>query len=107
MALIDAPARATTAPPLDSGPSCALAAPKRVVVWLSPAAAALAGFATNVGIFSQGGPGAYAFTTVRGETAQMFGHGIYCFDTLFRAVCGVIEQGGSGSGGRSRRRPGR
>jgi len=46
----------------------------------------LAGFATVVGIVSQGGPGEFAFRTVHGDTVQMYGHGIYRYDTLFQAA---------------------
>lgn len=90
MAIVDAPARAPTAPPLVSEPSDALAAPSRVVVWLSGLVALLAASATLVGIFSSGGPGQLAFRTVRGETAQVLGHGIYRYDTLFN---GAINRG--------------
>lgn len=40
---------------------------------------------TTVGLFSQGGSGPFAFTTLHGNTIQMYGQGIYAYDTFFKA----------------------
>jgi hypothetical protein len=48
--------------------------------------AMLAAITAAVGLFSTGGPGQFAFRTVRGETVQMFGQGIYHYDTLFQGA---------------------
>jgi hypothetical protein len=69
-----------------TGSASDLRAPSRSVIWLSSLVAVLALLSTIVGLFSQGGPGEFAFRTVRGETVQMYGHGIYRYDTLFQAA---------------------
>jgi hypothetical protein len=40
---------------------------------------------TSVGLFSKGGPGPHEFTTLRGETLEIYGQGIYRNDASFRA----------------------
>lgn len=37
------------------------------------------------GLFSAGGPGSFMFTSLHGKQVQMYGTGIYQFDTYFRA----------------------
>lgn len=64
--------RATTAPK-----------PSSVVVWLAVLAAILAVVATIAGLTVGGGPGQSDFTTVRGDTAQLYGHGLYRYDSVF------------------------
>lgn len=90
MATIELETRIVPTPPMIAASSHALPAPSRIVVWLSGLVAVIAGFATIVGIVSQGGPGEFAFKTVRAESVQMFGHGIYRYDTLFQ---GPINRG--------------
>jgi hypothetical protein len=40
---------------------------------------------TIAGLFWQGGPGPFTFTSLHGKDVQMYGFGIYQFDTHFRA----------------------
>jgi hypothetical protein len=42
----------------------------------------LALVAASAGLAWQDGAGSFAFTTVRGETVQMYGHGLYRYETL-------------------------
>lgn len=39
----------------------------------------------GAGLFSQGGPGPFSFTTLRGETLEMYGRGIYAYEPAFKA----------------------
>ncbi len=52
-------------------------------VILSFAVAALALFAAAVGLLSGADAAAVQFTTVRGEIVQLYGQGLYRYDTLF------------------------
>ncbi|MDP8948067.1 MAG: hypothetical protein M3N09_08220 [Actinomycetota bacterium] len=54
-----------------------------VVVLLSALIAVLALVAAGAGLFWQGGDGPYSFTTLRGQTAEIYGQGLYRYDTLF------------------------
>jgi hypothetical protein len=47
--------------------------------------AILAAVYAGIGLFSNGGPGAYKFTTLRGQTVEIYGQGIYRNDAAFRA----------------------
>ncbi|MBN1218316.1 MAG: hypothetical protein JXM69_05270 [Anaerolineae bacterium] len=53
------------------------------VIWLSWLIAVLALLAAGTGLFWQAGGSPFSFTTLRGETVQMYGQGLYCYDTLF------------------------
>jgi hypothetical protein len=53
------------------------------VVGLSALSAVLALVAAGTGLFWQGGDGPYPFTTLRGQTAEIYGRGLYRYDTLF------------------------
>lgn len=55
----------------------------RLVVGLSALTALLALIAAGAGLLWPGGEGPFSFTTLRGETAEMFGRGLYRHDTLF------------------------
>jgi hypothetical protein len=59
------------------------ALPPRSVTWLSWLVAALALVAAGVGLLWQTGASPVPFTTVHGGTVQLFGNGIYRYDTLF------------------------
>lgn len=48
--------------------------------------AVLALVATAVGLFWQGGSAPATVTSVRGETVQLYGHGIYRYDSLFQGA---------------------
>jgi len=50
--------------------------------WLIPLIAVLALTAALVGLFWQEGGGSFSFTTAHGQTIQMYGKGIYRFDSL-------------------------
>jgi hypothetical protein len=54
--------------------------------WLIPVIILLAVTAALFGLFSGGGTGAYAFTTLHGQAAQIYGSGLYRFDTVFSAA---------------------
>lgn len=54
--------------------------------WLIPLIAILAVVIGGVGLFSQGGDGAFSFSTVYGDTVEIYGQGIYRHDTSFVAA---------------------
>jgi hypothetical protein len=54
--------------------------------WLVPIIAILAIVTACFGLLSQGGDGPYSFTTLHGQTAQIYGKGLYRFDTVFSAA---------------------
>ena len=54
--------------------------------WLVPLIAILAIVIAGVGLFSQGGDGAFSFDTVYGDTVEIYGQGIYRHDTSFVAA---------------------
>jgi hypothetical protein len=56
-----------------------------VLNYLIPLVIIAALITTSVGLFSQGGQGPFTFTSLHGKTVQMYGQGIYQFDTHFRA----------------------
>ena len=60
--------------------------PSTSVVLLSVLIAVLALVATTMGLFSGGGDGERTFVTVRGETTEIFGKGLYQHDSIFRAA---------------------
>lgn len=47
--------------------------------------AVLAIMYTSIGLFSKGGPGLHEFTTLHGQTVEIYGQGIYRNDTVLRA----------------------
>lgn len=51
--------------------------------WLVPLIALLALVSAGVGLFWQDGGAAFTFTTLHGQTVEMFGDGLYRYDTLF------------------------
>jgi hypothetical protein len=53
--------------------------------WLVPLIATLALIAAGAGLFWQGGGSPHAFTTLYGETVQIYGQGVYDHDTIFSA----------------------
>ena len=53
--------------------------------WLVPLIAVLALVAAVAGLFWQDGGGSYDFTTLYGETVQIYGQGVYEHDTIFSA----------------------
>jgi len=57
----------------------------KILLPLSLFVALLAAVYAAVGVFSQGGSGPFPFTTLRGETVEMYGRGVYRLDTAFRA----------------------
>ncbi len=58
---------------------------KKSLVVLSILTGLLALVQSAVGLFTQGGSGPFNFTTLHGETVQMWGRGIYFYDTYFKA----------------------
>jgi hypothetical protein len=57
-----------------------------VLFWLVPLIAILAAVTASVGLFLQGGNGPFEFTTLHGQTAQIYGRGLYQYDTVFSAT---------------------
>jgi hypothetical protein len=57
----------------------------RAVGWLSCTVAGLAVIASGAGLFSRGGDGRTAVTSIRGEDIQLHGVGLYRHDTVFIA----------------------
>jgi hypothetical protein len=53
-----------------------------ILKWLIPLIFILALTASLCGLFLPGGEGPFAFTTLRGHEVEMFGRGLYQFDTL-------------------------
>lgn len=54
--------------------------------WLIPLIAILALIPACAGLFSQGGSAPYPYMTLRGQTVEMSGRGLYQYDTLFKAA---------------------
>jgi len=54
--------------------------------WLIPLIAILAVITAGVGLFSQGGDGPFMFTTLHGNTVEVYGQGIYRHDSAFVAA---------------------
>jgi hypothetical protein len=52
------------------------------LTWLVPLVALLALITSSAGLFLPGGDGPFTFTTLRGHEVEMFGHGLYQYDTL-------------------------
>lgn len=55
------------------------------LVYLSAVVALTAAVYAGVGLFSQGGSGPFTFTTLHGDTVEMYGRGIYHNDSAFKA----------------------
>jgi hypothetical protein len=53
--------------------------------WLVPLVGILALVACGLGLFWQDGGRPFSFTTLHGQSVQMYGQGIYHFDTFFKA----------------------
>lgn len=72
--------------PLEKTPPDAAMGVSYVVAGLSLFIAILAFIAAAAGLFVQGGDGPVAFTTVRGQTVQLLGEGLYRYDTIFNGA---------------------
>jgi hypothetical protein len=57
----------------------------RAVVWLASLVAALALVASSAGLFWQDGGEPFSFVTLRGETVEIYGQGLYRYDTFLKA----------------------
>jgi hypothetical protein len=60
--------------------------PLKILAWLSWLIAALALAATGIGLFYQDGGSAFSFTTLRGQIVQIYGQGLYHYDTPLLAL---------------------
>lgn len=60
--------------------------PSKIVVWLSSMIAVLALIAAGIGLFWQDGGSPFSFTTLRGLTVQIYGQGLYRYDTSLIAI---------------------
>lgn len=56
------------------------------IIWLSGLICLLALVATGVGLFWQNGGSSFNFTTLHGQVVQMYGQGLYRFDTVASAA---------------------
>jgi hypothetical protein len=56
--------------------------PKRTVLVLGWIVVLLAGIAAAVGVFTAGGPGSTAVTSLRGQPTDLYGTGLYRFDSV-------------------------
>jgi hypothetical protein len=74
----------TRSRPTDCGTSTVT--PRRSVVVLGVIVAVLAAVAAAVGLFAGGGPGAAAVTSVRGQATDLYGVGLYRFDSVLLGV---------------------
>jgi hypothetical protein len=54
--------------------------------WLIPLIAILAAITASIGLFSTGGDGPFQFTTLHNETVEIYGKGLYRYDTPLIAV---------------------
>lgn len=54
------------------------------LTWLVPLVAVLAVIAAGTGLFWQGDGGPFTFTTLYGETVEIYGQGLYGHDTIFQ-----------------------
>jgi hypothetical protein len=54
----------------------------KTLTWLVPLIAGLALIAALAGLFLPGGNGPFTFTSLRGHEVEMFGRGLYQYDTL-------------------------
>ena len=54
--------------------------------WLIPLIVIIAAVAALTGLFVQGGDGRSTFTTLHGQTVEIYGNGLYRFDTVFFAA---------------------
>ena len=59
---------------------------KKILIFLASLVALLAAIAAGAGLLLSVNSAPFEFTTVRGQTAQIYGGGIYQFDTLFSAA---------------------
>lgn len=60
--------------------------PQTAFNWLVPLIAILALVTASIGLFSTGGAGPFPFTTLHGDTIQMYGKGLYQYDTPLIAL---------------------
>ncbi len=60
------------------------------LIWLSGLIIVLALFAAGVGVFYQDGGSSFSFTTLRGNVVQVYGHGLYRYDTLIPALSFIM-----------------
>lgn len=61
--------------------------------WLVPLIVLLALFAAGVGLFWQNGSGPFTFTTIRGEIIEIYGQGLYHYDTPLVALGNRVGDG--------------
>jgi len=60
--------------------------PKPIFNWLVPLVAILAAIAASLGMFWMGGDGPFQFTTLHKQTIEIYGRGLYQYDTHLIAV---------------------
>lgn len=72
--------------PLDKPQPGAAMRRSDLVAGLSLFVALLAFIAAAAGLFTRGGDGPFTFTTLRGQTVQILGEGLYRYDTVFNGA---------------------
>jgi hypothetical protein len=77
---------ATTVARTDTGPSATIVTPGRTVLVLGWGVALLAAIASAVGLLSGGGPGPTDVTSLRGQPTDLYGVGLYRFDSVLLGV---------------------
>ena len=77
----------------------------KAVIWLSWLIAVLALVAAGIGLLYQDGGGPFSFTTLHGQTVQMYGQGVYGYETLRSGVGFKGQDCGSAPPGCSLARP--
>ena len=64
---------------------------KKTILTLTLAIAVLASVATNTGIFTTDGPGKFNYETIRGNTVEIYGKGLYKHMTADVAIQGIAQ----------------
>src|SRR4051794_25982722 len=75
-----------TATTMAGGTSTRIVTPSRTVLVLGWAIAVLAAIASAVGLFAGGGPGPTDATSLRGQPTDLYGVGLYRFDSVLVGV---------------------
>ena len=67
--------------------------PQSALYWLVPMIAILAAITASVGLFSSSGDGSFQFKTLHGEIVEIYGKGLYQYDTPLIAVGYRVSDG--------------
>ncbi len=67
--------------------------PSNIVIWLATLIAVLALIAASIGLFWQNGGHPFTFPSLRGQPVQIYGQGLYRYDTLFTGAANRANDG--------------